>query len=90
MNTKDLIRLGVPSGAPLKLGMEFILNFIATGGDPARLEEEVAAIIANPAPFLADPAREAFARAHSMRPHSSSARRSPHGASGAPASSPRP
>ena len=37
MNTKDLTRLGVPSGAPLKLGMEFIMNFIARGGDPSRL-----------------------------------------------------
>jgi tRNA-splicing ligase RtcB len=63
MNTKDLIRLGVPQGAPLKLGMEFIVDFIARGGDPARLEEEVAAVIANPAAFLGDPVREAFARA---------------------------
>ena len=63
MNTKDLTRLGVPPGAPQKLGMEFIVNFIARGGDPSRLEEEVAAVVANPAAFLADPEREAFARA---------------------------
>src|SRR5208283_4065567 len=63
MNTKDLTRLGVPQGAPVKLGMEFIVNFIARGGDPARLEEEVAAVIANPAACLGDPEREAFARA---------------------------
>ena len=62
MNTKDLTRLGVPQGAPLKLGMEFIVNFIARSGDPARLEEEVAAVIANPAAFLGDSEREAFAR----------------------------
>jgi tRNA-splicing ligase RtcB len=29
MNTKDLIRLGVPQGAALKSGMDFIVNFIA-------------------------------------------------------------
>jgi tRNA-splicing ligase RtcB len=63
MNTKDLIRLGVPQGAPLKLGMEFIVNFIARGGEPARLEEEIAAVIANPVAFLGDPEREVFARA---------------------------
>jgi tRNA-splicing ligase RtcB len=63
VNTKDLTRLGVPQGAPLKIGMEFIVNFIARGGDPARLEEEVAAVIANPAAFLGDPEREAFAGA---------------------------
>ena len=62
MNTKDLTRVGVPVGAPQKLGMEFIVNFIARGGEPSRLEEEVAAIVANPAAFLADPEREAFAR----------------------------
>jgi tRNA-splicing ligase RtcB len=63
MNTKDLIRLGVPQGVPLKLGMEFVVNFITRGGEPARLEEEVAAVVANPAVFLGDPEREAFARA---------------------------
>jgi hypothetical protein len=63
VNTKDLTRLGVPQGAPPKLGMEFIVNFIARGGDPARLEEEIAAVIASPAAFLGDPDREAFARA---------------------------
>ena len=63
MNTKDLTRLGVPLGAPQKLGMEFIVNFIARGGDPSRLEQEVAAIVANPGAFLGDPEREAFARA---------------------------
>jgi tRNA-splicing ligase RtcB len=63
MNTKDLTRLGVPHGAPLKIGMDFIMNYIAGGGDPSRLEEEITAIIANPAAFLGDPKREIFARA---------------------------
>ncbi len=63
MNTKDLTRLGVPHGAPLKIGMDFIVNYIARGGDPTRLEEEITAIIANPAAFLGDPERETVARA---------------------------
>src|ERR1700722_12892546 len=62
MNTKDLVRLGAPPGAALKLGMEFIVRFIDQGGAPSRLEEEIAAIIADPGAFLGDPAREAFAR----------------------------
>ncbi|MFO1483324.1 MAG: RtcB family protein [Verrucomicrobiaceae bacterium] len=62
MKTQDLIRLGVPQGAALKSGMEFIVNFIGQGGEPARLEEELGAIIAKPEAFLGDPLREAFAR----------------------------
>jgi tRNA-splicing ligase RtcB len=62
MNTKDLIRLGVPSGDALKTGMEFIVNFVARGGDTARLEEEIVAIVSNPGAYLGDPDREAFAR----------------------------
>src|SRR5438045_1292943 len=62
MNTKDLIRLGVPQGAALKSGMEFIVNYISQGGDSSRLEEEIGAIIAKPDSFLGDPLHEAFAR----------------------------
>jgi tRNA-splicing ligase RtcB len=62
MKTQDLIRLGVPQGAALKSGMEFIANFIRQGGEPARLEEELGAIIAKPESFLGDPLREVFAR----------------------------
>lgn len=63
MNSKDLIRLGVPQGAALQTGVAFVVNFISNGGEPARLESEIAAIVANPAAFLGDPQREAFARA---------------------------
>jgi tRNA-splicing ligase RtcB len=62
MKTQDLIRLGVPQGAALKSGMEFIANFIRQGGEPARLEEELGVIIAKPGAFLGDPLREVFAR----------------------------
>ena len=35
MNTKDLIRLGVPVGEPIALAHEIIQNFIAQGNDGA-------------------------------------------------------
>jgi tRNA-splicing ligase RtcB len=62
MNIKDLIRLGVPQGAALKSGLQFVVNYIGQGGEPARLEEEISAIIIKPEGFLGDPLREAFAR----------------------------
>src|SRR5947209_2171457 len=62
MNTKDLIQLGVPQGDPIKRAHEFILAFRDSGGDMSQLENEVAAIIANPSAFLGDPLRETFAR----------------------------
>jgi tRNA-splicing ligase RtcB (3'-phosphate/5'-hydroxy nucleic acid ligase) len=63
MNTKDLIRLGVPLGAPLKLAHEFIQNFIAQGNDGAQLETELFNIVANPTAFFADALRAPLARA---------------------------
>lgn len=62
MKPNDLIRLGVPQGSALKSGMTFIANFMSQGGDAARLEEELGAIIAKPEAFLGDPQREVFAR----------------------------
>jgi tRNA-splicing ligase RtcB len=62
MNAKDLLALGVPPGEPTRLGMEFIARFCREGGDTARIAEEVGAIVADPAAFLGDPAREVFAR----------------------------
>jgi hypothetical protein len=41
MNTKDLIRLGVPVGEPIALAHEFIQSFIAQGNDGAQLEAEI-------------------------------------------------
>jgi tRNA-splicing ligase RtcB len=63
MNIKDLIRLGVPQGAALKAGMDFVVDYISHGGEPARLEAEISSIIADPEAFLGDEAREKFARA---------------------------
>ncbi len=63
MNTQDLIRLGVPTGEPVRAAHEFIKGFVAQGGDPAQLEAEVGNLVANPAAFFSDPLRAPLARA---------------------------
>ena len=63
MNTKDLIRVGVPVGEPIKLAHEFIQNFIAQGNDGVQLETEIFNIVANPPAFFADELRAPLARA---------------------------
>ena len=63
MNTKDLIRLGVPVGEPIKLAHEFIQNFIAQGKDGALLEAEIFNVVANPPAFFTDELRALMARA---------------------------
>ena len=63
MNTKDLIRLGVPVGEPIQLAHEFIQSFIAQGKDGALLEAEIFNIVANPPTFFADELRAPLARA---------------------------
>jgi tRNA-splicing ligase RtcB (3'-phosphate/5'-hydroxy nucleic acid ligase) len=63
MNTKDLIRLGVPLGEAQRRATDFIAQFILKGGDKTRLEEEIRAIVANPALFAEDPLRKEFAKA---------------------------
>jgi tRNA-splicing ligase RtcB (3'-phosphate/5'-hydroxy nucleic acid ligase) len=62
MNAKDLIRLGVPLGEPVRRGMDFISRFVLSGGDKTRLEEEVKQIVASPALFAEDPLRKEFAK----------------------------
>src|SRR5919198_442941 len=62
MNTKDLIRLGVPLGEAQRRAIDFISQFILRGGDKSRLEEEIRAIVANPALFAEDPLRKEFAK----------------------------
>ena len=63
MNTKDLIRLGVPVGEPILLAHEFIRNFIAHGNEAVQLEAEILDIVANPPAFLTDELRAPLARA---------------------------
>lgn len=63
MNTKELIRLGVPLGEATRRATDFISKFILAGGDKSRLEEEVKAILANPSAFTADSLRGELAQA---------------------------
>lgn len=62
MNTKDLIRLGVPLGEPMRRATDFIAQFVLSGGDKTRIEDEVKAIVANPALFAEDSVRKEFAK----------------------------
>ncbi len=63
MNTKDLLRLGVPLGEATRRATDFISKFCLSGGDRTRLHEEVEAIVRNPATFADDPLRGEFAKA---------------------------
>ncbi len=63
MNTKDLLRLGVPAGEPIRLAHGFLHDFVAQGNDGAQLAAEISRIVANPAAFFADELRAPLARA---------------------------
>ena len=65
MNTKDLLRLGVPLGEATRRATDFISKFILSGGDKTRLQDEVKAIVAHPAAFTHDKSRGDFAKAKS-------------------------
>ncbi|MDB6173942.1 MAG: rtcB [Chthoniobacteraceae bacterium] len=63
MNTKDLIRLGVPSGEPVKIAHAFMHEFVARGHDGALLEAEIGELVSNPSAYFADELRAPLARA---------------------------
>src|SRR6266576_600933 len=63
MNAKDFLRLGVPLGEATRRATDFVARFSLGGGDKARLEEEVKAIVANPSAFVGDALRGELAKA---------------------------
>ena len=63
MNTKDFLCLGVPLGEATRRATDFVAQYVLRGGDTAKLENEVKAIVANPAAFVNDPLRKEFAKA---------------------------
>jgi tRNA-splicing ligase RtcB (3'-phosphate/5'-hydroxy nucleic acid ligase) len=63
MNTKDLIRLGVPPGEATRRGMDFISRYILKGLDKAALAADLEAVVKNPADFVKDELRGEFAQA---------------------------
>ncbi len=62
MKARELIRLGVPLGEAQRRAVDFISQFILRGGDKSRLEDEIKAVVANPALFAEDPLRKEFAK----------------------------
>ena len=62
MTRKQLIRLGVPPGNPVRRAAEFIAGYMKGGGDSSRLEEEIRAVLARPGAFLGDPLRSDLAK----------------------------
>lgn len=63
MNAKDLLRLGVPLGEATRRATDFVAKYCLSGGDTARLEAEVRAVLENPPAFVDDPLRGEFAKA---------------------------
>lgn len=63
MNKSKLLRLGVPPGDAQRRAVDFISRYVLKGGDKSRIEEEVQAIVENPALFAEDPLRSEFAKA---------------------------
>ncbi len=62
MNTKDLIRLGVPPGDATRRGIELISRYILKGLDRANLAADLEAVIRHPQGFVDDELRGEFAR----------------------------
>jgi tRNA-splicing ligase RtcB len=63
MNTKDFLRLGVPLGEATRRATDFVAQYVLRGGDTSELEDEIKAIVANPALFAEDPMRKELAKA---------------------------
>ncbi len=63
MNTKELIRLGVPPGDATRCGTDFIARYVLKGLDKTRLTAEIEAIVADPGKYRADALRGTFAQA---------------------------
>lgn len=63
MNTKDLIRLGVPPGEPTRRGIEYIARYVLKGMDKTRLAEDLEAVVKDPQSWVNDSLRGEFAKA---------------------------
>ena len=62
MTRKQLIRLGVPPGNPIRQAADFIAGYMRGGGKAFRLKEEIRAVLADPGAFLEDPMRSGLAK----------------------------
>jgi tRNA-splicing ligase RtcB len=61
MNSKDLIKLGVPLGEPMRHAVTLISKLVLSG-KKEQLEDQLKAVLANPASFTKDELRGEFAR----------------------------
>src|SRR5678815_5680586 len=61
MNSKDLVKLGVPRGEPMRHAVTFISKLVLSG-KKEQLEAELNAVLTNPASFTKDEPRGEFAR----------------------------
>ncbi len=68
MNAKDFLRLGVPLGEATRRATDFVAQYVLRGGDTAKLEEEIKAIVVSPTLFAEDPLQKEFAKAIANSP----------------------
>ena len=62
MNTKDLIRLGVPPGEATRRGIDLITKYILSGQDKTQLEPWITKITQDPQSYVEDPNCTEFAK----------------------------
>lgn len=62
MNHNQLKQMGIPEGPAIRLAQVLIKDHVASGGDSAQIPDKLAALVADPARFLADPMQGALAR----------------------------
>lgn len=62
MNHNQLKQMGIPDGPAIRLAQVLIKDHVASGGDSAQIPDKLAALVADPARFLADPMQGALAR----------------------------
>jgi len=63
MNNKQLTRLGVSGGEPVRTALEFISRFCRAGNAKSEISAAVEAVLREPATFLGDKLRREFAQA---------------------------
>lgn len=63
MNNKQLTRLGVPPGEPMRTALEFISRFCIAGNAKSEITAAIEAVLREPGRFLNDELRRGFAQA---------------------------
>ena len=58
----------MPLGEATRRATDFVAQYVLRGGDTVKLEDEIKAIVANPALFAEDPLRKELAKAIANAP----------------------